>query len=89
MHFPKFSVFNTRDILILIDPISVKKCSSPPPISFGSYYPMEISGEHEFNTSVNYTCNFGYYKFSGDGVRTCNDSKQWTGATPVCKSKNS
>ncbi|KAH3862229.1 hypothetical protein DPMN_025195 [Dreissena polymorpha] len=71
---------------MLFELVLVKKCSAPQTISFGSYSPVETSGEHEFGTSINYTCDFGYFLDSGNDVRTCNDSKQWTGATPVCKS---
>ncbi|WAQ96225.1 SVEP1-like protein, partial [Mya arenaria] len=57
-------------------------CTPPPTITFGSYDPVEPSGEHEYNTIVNYTCDFGYHRLSGDPVRTCDDNKQWTGTTP-------
>ncbi|XP_052776697.1 sushi, von Willebrand factor type A, EGF and pentraxin domain-containing protein 1-like [Mya arenaria] len=64
---------------------TIKICTPPPTITFGSYDPVEPSGEHEYNTIVNYTCDFGYHRLSGDPVRTCDDNKQWTGTTPVCQ----
>ncbi|WAQ96226.1 LYAM3-like protein, partial [Mya arenaria] len=71
----------------MTDTITVKKCIPPPTISFGSYDPVEPSGEHEYSTIVTYTCDLGYYHSDGDLIRTCDDNKQWTLTTPVCTIK--
>ncbi|KAH3861244.1 hypothetical protein DPMN_024171 [Dreissena polymorpha] len=67
--------------------IAVIKCPSPPTILNGNYTPLEPSGMHLYNTTVEYTCQFGYRHLSGSLQRRCNELEQWTGAVPVCTSK--
>jgi len=39
---------------------------------------------HDFNTTIIYTCDVGYQYSSGDLVRTCDATGNWSGAEPVC-----
>ena len=43
---------------------------------------------HDFNTTVIYTCDVGYQYSSGDLVRTCDSTGNWSGAVPVCDGKH-
>lgn len=39
---------------------------------------------HNYNTTINYTCNKAFAHTAGDLTRTCQANATWTGATPAC-----
>ena len=41
---------------------------------------------HNYNSSVTYSCNTGYYLASGNLTRTCLASGAWSGSLPNCSS---
>ena len=65
----------------------VVTCRPPETITFGIYEPVPITGSHDYNTSVNYTCDFGYEHTAGDMVRRCDEHAQWVDDAPTCTSK--
>ena len=60
-------------------------CNPPAVVTHSSVVPD--LNEYDYNTIISYTCEFGYYKSSGDFNRTCNELAQWTNTAPVCSSK--
>lgn len=60
-------------------------CDPPNDIVNGTYDPMEA--EYDYNSTVTYTCNFGYYLFSGDLTLRCDENAAWVENPPVCMGK--
>ena len=42
----------------------------------------------DYNVTITYTCDPGFQNSTGDLVRICNASSQWTGITPTCEGIN-
>ena len=73
------------DFVIYIFNFPVVTCDPPAEVSHSSMVP-DLS-QYDYNTMISYTCEFGYYKSSGDFNRTCNEFAQWTNTAPVCSSE--
>ena len=42
----------------------------------------------EYEDTVTYECNDGFFMSSGDDVLMCDADRQWFGSYPVCESRN-
>ena len=51
------------------------------------FAPTSGSTLHNFGDVVTFTCDTGYNHSTGDLVRTCQNTGQWTGTAPTCTSK--
>ena len=67
--------------------IESNTCISPPPIDNGVISPNETSSP--VNTSLTYTCNFGYHLSTTSYMVKCENENEgntsdWSGTFPVC-----
>lgn len=62
-------------------------CDPPDTILHGTYTLNSPTGVHDYNSTVSYTCDYGYEVTSGDANKICNEYGLWTGITPNCTSK--
>lgn len=62
--------------VITCDKIDVPNMTFTPP----------TADSHDFNTTIEYSCDIGYNYTYGDLFRTCNDTGEWTGTLPNCTS---
>lgn len=66
-------------------PFKVVECDAPPPVPLTSLSPQ--SDMYVYLDTLTYTCNIGYEVTSGDDVRTCTETGEWSGSPPNCTSK--
>ena len=66
----------------MYNPFAVVTCDLPTPVDHATVTPNDA--EHDYDTSITYTCDLSYNNTSGDLVRTCQADGQWSGDAPVC-----
>lgn len=73
------------DLVRCVFIISVVTCDPPDAIADSTYDP--VLSQHDYNTTVNFTCNFGYFLFSGNNIQRCDENANWVNTKPVCNSE--
>ena len=63
--------------------ITVKSCGDP-----GDIQHATKAGHYNYQDTVTYSCITGYERTSGDGARTCQEDKTWSGLEAVCTSES-
>lgn len=61
--------------------LTVKQCAKEV-VGNGTAYPDKA--QHDYDTSVTYSCHPSYNHTGGNLVRTCDASANWTGTLPTC-----
>ena len=65
---------------------AVITCYKPTTPVNGAYTPIEADDQHDFNTTVTFTCDNGYWHSGGNLEIRCTEFATWDIAPAVCSS---